>query len=487
MTLETDFGFPPGSPDEGQIRTVVSTLIDLAWIAPERHGGYSNPLATPKKDAVEAITSYWREHGLVVVEGGGAELTIRCDAGDERTTFQSLSCWTPTVPPQHAEGMARIARVLRSPVSVASRDPHGRLYRLVPRGQGQERLLRLRGYGEGLIGLYWRNVLGPPFTTLFGDSLRRLPAEGARDLGDGFWFIELGERPEDETSDDGRRRESEIIDALGRDAFYDLKNEKKPTRLPDVGVASVDRYVIVYRESPEFSLAIGRELLVHHAFEVKGTADNFTARWRGGPEVHVRLSNVAAAKAEIEKRAYMEDDERAKLATLDAAIEVTFVDDPNVSDVNTIRLSERVLREATGGLVFQRWDDSLYDGRLEKIARYKFTVLATGFSIEQARDALAESDFRIGPIPGGYSVQWHGGPVLYLRTVDAAAARKEIEERIGEQPELAGCDAAIDVAFDDLDEAQDEANTLIESQMQLASASSGFLFLHWNDTLQTPE
>ncbi|MFN0251494.1 MAG: hypothetical protein ACKV2T_31760 [Kofleriaceae bacterium] len=484
MTIETAFAIPPGPLDDGRVHAVLSVLIEFGWVAPERYGGLSKREAIPKKDPVETIISYWREQpGSVIVEGGGSQLSFRGDAGDERTTLHWFSCWTPDVPPQHPKGMARIAKVLQSPISVATLNRQARLGRIVD----HELIPRLRGYGEGLIGLYWRNVLGPQFTALFGDRLRTLPPKSSYDLGDGFWFVQLGERPEDETTETGRKREDEIIDALGRYAFYDLKNEKKPTRVPDLGVASVDRYVIVYRRSPERSLAIGRELLVHHAFDVKGAVDKFTARWRGGPEVRVGSVDIAAARAEIEKRAYLEDDERARLASFDAALEVTFDEDPNLSDVNTIRLSERLLRDATGGLVFQRWDDSVYDGKLDKISRHRFTVLAVGFSIEQARDALAESDFRIGPIPGGYSAQWHGGPVLYLRTVDAAAMRKEIEERIGGQPELAACDVAIDVAFDDLDEAQDEANTLIESQMQLASASNGFLFLHWNDTLQPPD
>lgn len=485
MTLETAFALLPGPLDEGRVRTVVSALVELGWIVPERHGGLVKRESTPSDDPVEAITSYWRQHGSAIVEGGGSELSIKSDTGDERTTFHWLSCWTPDVPEQHADGMARIAKILQSPISVASLGRDARVGRIV----NQQRLRRVRGYGEGLIGLYWRNVLGPQFTALFGDRLRQLPADVAHDLGDGFWLIQTGERPKDETTDEGRRREAEIIDVLGRDAFYDMTREKKPTRRPDLGVPSVLRYVIAYRSTPDFSLAIARELLAHHAFEITPTGEAFTARWRDGPDVRIRTVDVAAAKAEIEARAYMEDDDRAQLAACDAALEGAFDDEPNVSEVNTIRLSERVLRDATRGLVFQRWDDSVSDGRLEKLSRYRFMVLykADAFSLEQARDALAESDFRIGPIPGGYSAQWHAGPVLYLRRVDAAATRKEVEDRIGAQPELAACDGAIEVAFDDLAEAQDEANTLIESQMQLASASGGFLFLAWNDTLQAPD
>ena len=120
----------------------------------------------------------------------------------------------------------------------------------------------------------------------------------------------------------------------------------------------------------------------------------------------------------------------------------------------------------------------------------RYTVLfdtTSGFKIEKACDARRASGFRVDPTPGGYSAQWHGGPVLLLRPTPAAAARTKIERRVGRQPALAALDGAIDVEFDDLNAVLDEANTLIESQMQLASASSGYLFLHWNDTLQAPD
>ena len=121
----------------------------------------------------------------------------------------------------------------------------------------------------------------------------------------------------------------------------------------------------------------------------------------------------------------------------------------------------------------------------------RFTVLfdvGSGFTLDKARDALVESDFQVDKTAEGYRAQWHDdGPVLHLRTTTADAARRDIERRIGPQPALALLAGAIEVTFEDLDEALDEINTLIESQMQLATASGGYLFLHWNDTLQSPE
>lgn len=63
--------------------------------------------------------------------------------------------------------------------------------------------------------------------------------------------------------------------------------------------------------------------------------------------------------------------------------------------------------------------------------RVGFIGPASRSSKGRARDVLATSNFRVGPIPDGHSAQWHSGPVLYLRSVDAVAARAEIEARIG--------------------------------------------------------
>ena len=47
-------------------------------------------------------------------------------------------------------------------------------------------------------------------------------------------------------------------------------------------------------------------------------------------------------------------------------------------------------------------------------------------------------------------------------------------------------DARFEIAIDDLDEALDEINTLIDVQSALQEVSNGYLFLPWNGHLSEP-
>jgi hypothetical protein len=51
---------------------------------------------------------------------------------------------------------------------------------------------------------------------------------------------------------------------------------------------------------------------------------------------------------------------------------------------------------------------------------------------------------------------------------------------------LRECDARFEIVIEDLDEALDEINTLMEVQGALQDVSQGFLFLPWNGELSEP-
>lgn len=51
---------------------------------------------------------------------------------------------------------------------------------------------------------------------------------------------------------------------------------------------------------------------------------------------------------------------------------------------------------------------------------------------------------------------------------------------------MRGCDARFEIEIQDLDEALDEANTLMEVQGALQDACQGYLFLPWNGSLSEP-
>jgi hypothetical protein len=107
-------------------------------------------------------------------------------------------------------------------------------HRLVPcdNGFGQEQVLTVRDYSEGLAGLFWRNIFGPPFVRLFGEHLATLPEAARQELGEGRVLVQPYALPTEAGTPEGAARERELITHLGPDCFYDHTRHLKPTRLP---------------------------------------------------------------------------------------------------------------------------------------------------------------------------------------------------------------------------------------------------------------
>lgn len=88
------------------------------------------------------------------------------------------------------------------------------------------------------------------------------------------------------------------------------------------------------------------------------------------------------------------------------------------------------------------------------------------------------------------TTSWAGGPQFrvwfetgeHVRT-DAAEIGKGTPYEVA----MRDCDARFEIGIDDLDEALDEINTLIEAQSVLQEAVGGFLYLTWNNCLSGPE
>jgi len=67
-----------------------------------------------------------------------------------------------------------------------------------------------------------------------------------------------------------------------------------------------------------------------------------------------------------------------------------------------------------------------------------------------------------------------------------AAAAREISQGTPHEAALQLCDAQFGVLVEDLGEALNEINTLMEVQGALQAASKGYLFLLWSGNLCTP-
>jgi hypothetical protein len=138
----------------------------------------------------------------------------------------------------HVEQIAHIMRLVDSPYATACwlEDDVNKTYREDPNPWGGTVLrVTATGYDKGLVGLFWRNFFGPPLVRFFGDRLKALPPDRARDLG-GIWLVEPYDFPEQAGTDEARARERELIQILGPECFYDHERDTKATLVIDLPV-----------------------------------------------------------------------------------------------------------------------------------------------------------------------------------------------------------------------------------------------------------
>ena len=114
-----------------------------------------------------------------------------------------------------------------------------------------------------------------------------------------------------------------------------------------------------------------------------------------------------------------------------------------------------------------------------------FQAQAGGFDLDWAREALVAQGLSVDAQTGALAVRWdEDGPVLRVAHAQGEQIAREALERAGEgapaEALLRACTARFEMAIDDLDEALDEMNTLIEVQSTLQDGTGGYLFNAWN-------
>lgn len=116
-----------------------------------------------------------------------------------------------------------------------------------------------------------------------------------------------------------------------------------------------------------------------------------------------------------------------------------------------------------------------------------FPPQAGAHSLDSAREALVGRGLSVRATPRGLEASWaEDGPLLrvaFARGNHVAEEVAEIAEGSEFEAAMRACSARFEIAIDDLDEALDEMNTLIEVQATLQQATAGFLFNSWNREL----
>lgn len=109
--------------------------------------------------------------------------------------------------------------------------------------------------------------------------------------------------------------------------------------------------------------------------------------------------------------------------------------------------------------------------------------------LEAAAASLQDYGLDVSREPGLLFASTDGSQPFRIRLSTAPHVQAEaIEIGTGTPDEAAmrTLDARFEIAIDDLDEALDEINTLIDVQSALQEVSNGYLFLPWNGHLSAP-
>ena len=116
-------------------------------------------------------------------------------------------------------------------------------------------------------------------------------------------------------------------------------------------------------------------------------------------------------------------------------------------------------------------------------------------TLDDAAEALKSRSFEVEKRTletGGevLTARYGSGPMFHVCFNDAAHIAEESRE-IGDgsdfTEQLSRCNVRFEVIIEDLEQAIDEMNSLIELQLTLQSLANGFIYNYWNGELSEPE
>ncbi|MFO7170456.1 MAG: hypothetical protein DIU80_020705 [Chloroflexota bacterium] len=236
---------PPGFLPAERARELLRLVCDdFQWLTPARYGAtIAEEAITWSGEAADRLADFYAARQRLVVEGqpSGSALLLRPDRKGQHTTLGELTWLAPAAAAAdpgwraaHVRQVLAVMQRVQSPLAVSSLAAalDSKMYREVPDVVGTRSEPTVRGYGDGLAGLFWRNYFGPPYAAMLAPHLGQLPSEVARQLDDHHWLVEPYPLPAGATTAEGRAREQELIRRIGPEFFYDFDAHQPPSRTP---------------------------------------------------------------------------------------------------------------------------------------------------------------------------------------------------------------------------------------------------------------
>ncbi len=253
QSLDTRIHLPPGLPSSAAVREFFRLVFEeYRWFKPVRYGRASlNERLDPAQVDYDALVSLYDEYkDITVAARTDRDFLLIFPSKRDDPPYTGKIIWVtsakeaskPSWRAEHLKQVTAIMRLMGSPLAQTGIDEdfERKTRRIVPdpSGFGQVQLVTVRGYDEGLAGLFWRNVFGPPFVHLFGERLASLPPDTRQDLGEGLVLVQPYALPTQAGTPEGEAREHELITHLGPECFYDHTRHLKPSRLPQLAPAA---------------------------------------------------------------------------------------------------------------------------------------------------------------------------------------------------------------------------------------------------------
>lgn len=247
--FDTFFSLPPGAPSSSLVREFFHLVFEKRpWFRPVQYGrAFTNGRLDPDRIDFDALVAFYEEHRNVTVTARTErDYFLLYPVKPDDPPYLGRLIWgtsakeatKPAWRAAHLQKVLEVMQLLRAPLVQAglSEDLTHKTRRLVPHPDGLSMMetSTVRGYGEGLPGLVWRNFFGPPFVQMFGERLASLPGSFKQELGGGIVLVQPYELPSQADTPEATARERELITHLGSECFYDHERHLKPTRVPDL-------------------------------------------------------------------------------------------------------------------------------------------------------------------------------------------------------------------------------------------------------------